>query len=141
MFETSSEARLVDTLFGPIEDRDGADRLAKLLAIVVLALAAVEAALALLVGLAAIAVAVAEAALAGLLAWRRSVIGAVALLGVALAAGAGMLLEVVRGEGPRYAWAFAIALAGVWAGGRAVQCAAAAHRFAHESHPTAAAKS
>ncbi len=127
MFETSPEARVSDTLFGPIEDRNGAEDLATLLAFVVLALAVVEAGLTIVVGPAALAVAVAEAVLGGLVGWRKSKGAAVALLGVALAAAGAMLAAVVGGGGSGYAWAFPVALVGVWAGDRAVACATFRH--------------
>ena len=129
MLETSVASRVADTLFGPIEDRERADDLARLLGAVVLAFAVVETTFALVLGPAVIAVAATEAALGGLVWWRKSTTAAVALLGVALAATVTALLVAFRTEGTAGDWALAVSLVGVWAGGRAVHCTLALRRL------------
>ncbi len=101
----------------------------------------VEAAFALLLGPGAIAVALLEAALGGLLAWRKSLAAAVALLVVALAAAGFVLLGLLSHEGMARAPAFVLALAGVWAGARAVHCSVAARRLASTAGATEEARS
>jgi hypothetical protein len=131
MSEAGGKPHLMDTLVGPIENREEADAAARLLAIVVLGLAGVEAVLALALGRGALAVAASEALLGGLVAWRKSRIAAAALLGIALGAAGILLFDVFRGAG--YAWALTLALGVVWAGGRAVHCTVAFHRAASRS--------
>ena len=129
MFEPSRASRMMDALFGPIENRARADDLARLLGVVVLVLAVVEAAFVLFFGPAAIAVAAAEATLGGLVWWRKNMIAAVALLAVALAATVSVLHGVLIGEGSAAAWALVVSFVGVWAGGRAVHCTVAFRRL------------
>jgi hypothetical protein len=129
MFETTPASRISDTLFGPIENRDRADDLARLLAFAVGILAVVEAAFIVVLGPGAIVVAVLEAALAVLVWWKKSIGAAVALLVVALAATVAVVHSVFRGAGSPAAWALVISLIGVWAGGRAVHCTIALRRL------------
>jgi hypothetical protein len=130
VLETSLASRVADTLFGPIEDRDRADNLARLLGVVIPAFAVVEAAFALFLGPLVIAVAATEAALGGLVWWRKSTTAAVVLLAVALAASVAALLVAFSMEGAAGGLALAVSLVGVWAGGRAVHCTVAFRRLA-----------
>ncbi len=137
MIDAERVSRVADALFGPVESRERADELARLLGVAVLVLAAVEACFAILFGPAAVVVAVLEAGLAGLLWWRKSVAAAVGLLAVALAATVALLFTVFARSGPAAAWGLAVSLAGVWAGGRAVYCAIAVRRLPpHGEVPT-----
>lgn len=119
--ETSRSARIADTLFGPIDSRERAAELARVLAAVVVVLALVEGLSALVLGPLALLVAALEAALAALVAVKRSVVAAVSLLALSTAAAAFVLVGLVRAHGAYGGWTVAVALIGVWAGGRAVQ--------------------
>jgi len=130
MVKQSRQEYVTDTLFGPIESRDRANDLAQLLGIAVLALAAIEMPFALLLGPGVVAVAVLQAGLGGIVWWRKSLTAALLLLAVTLAAAVWLLLRVFRGGGSSGAWGLALALVGVWVGGRAVYCAIAFRRLA-----------
>lgn len=119
---------MTEGLFGPIESRAGAEGLARLLAVALFVLAAVETVFVPWFGPGVAAVAVAEAGLGCLVGWRKSVAAAVALLAVTLAASVFVLLQIIRVGDTVNAWALVVAQVGVWLGGRAVQCAIAFHR-------------
>ena len=129
MIEAERVSRIADALFGPVESRERADERARLLGVAVLVLAAVEACFVVLFGPAAVVVAVLEAGLTIPVWSRKSVAAAVALLAVAFAATVALLVRVFAGSGSTAAWALAVSLAGVWAGGRAVYCTIAVRRL------------
>jgi hypothetical protein len=122
MLESTSASWIADTLFGPIESRDRAEDLARVLGITVLGLALTEAGLAAFVGRWALAVAVLDAAFGVLVWWRKSVAAAIGLLAVVLGTSVWSTYAVLRQESASAVWALVISLVGVWAGGRAVHC-------------------
>ncbi|TAM45857.1 MAG: hypothetical protein EPN53_14285 [Acidobacteria bacterium] len=126
---TIDRSPVTEALFGPIESRARAEDLARLLGIAVILLAGVETVFVPRFGPGAIATAVLEAGLGCLVWWRKSVVAAVALLAVALAASIFVLLEILRAGDSVAAWALFVAQAGVWLGGRAVQCVISRRRL------------
>jgi hypothetical protein len=127
--DTIRRSPVTEALFGPIQSRARAEDLARLLGVAVVVLAGVEMVFAHWYGPGAIATAVVEAALGCIVWWRRSVVAAVALLAVTLAASVFVLLEVLRVADTVAAWALFLAQAGVWLGGRAVQCVVSRRRL------------
>ena len=139
MFEEVDESPVTDVLFGPIESRTRAMDLARLLGLVVLAIAGAESVLSFWFGPGAAAVAVLEAGLGVVVWWKKSATAAAALLAVTLAASFVVLLGVLRGGGVAAAWALLVAQVGVWAGGRAVHCAMVFRRLSKSSERPATA--
>ncbi len=126
---TIDRSPVTEALFGPIESRARAEDLARLLGVAVILLAGVETVFVPRFGPGAFATAVLEAGLGCFVWWRKSMVAAVALLAVALAASVFVLMEILRVGDSVAAWALFVAQAGVWLGGRAVQCVISRRRL------------
>lgn len=129
MLESTAASRITDALFGPIENRERADDLSRVLVIVVLVLALAESPFALIFGPGAIVVAALEVGLGILVWWRKSIPAASALLVIALVATYVVLETVFREESHAAAWALVFTLVGVWVGAAAVHCTVAFRRL------------